>query len=179
MKKQTSYFLFSAFVLILFIAACKKNNTTPTQPLPQPTTCDTCLPAITNTGQNTFGCRVNGKVWLPQRGSFQPAVNADLFGNQIGIEGYNSSSDVWVSIWLNPILDTCYYKFPKYDLITARGQYLANKDYVTDSLKTGFIHFTRVDFKQGVFSGTFAFDTYSYDKKDTIHITDGRFDIHK
>ena len=179
LKKQTSYFLFAAFVLTLFIAACKKNNTTTPTPLPQPTTCDTCLPAITTTGQNTFGCRVNGKVWLPQGGSFQPGVYADLFGNQIGIGGYNDTRVDDVSIWLNPIYDTCYYKFPKYDLITARGQYIANRYYITDSLRTGYIHFSRVDFKQGVFSGTFAFDTYSNDKKDTIHITDGRFDIHK
>ena len=168
-------------MLILLTAACKKNNTTPTPtPLPQPTTCDTCLPAITTTGQNTFGCRVNGKVWLPQNGSFQPGVNADLSGNQIGIEGYNDTRSEFVSIWVNPIYDTCYYILPTNFLSVQRGQFLQLKKYfITDTISSGFIHFTRVDFKQGVFSGTFAFDTYSNDKKDTIHITDGRFDIHK
>ncbi|MEI6509304.1 MAG: DUF6252 family protein, partial [Bacteroidota bacterium] len=129
-------------------------------------------------GAGTFGCRVNGKVWLPQSGRY-PGVSADLIGNQIQISGYNTNSDEWIGITINPVSDTCYYKFPKYDLIKASGLYLNNKDFITDSLKKGYIHYLRVDYNQGVFSGIFEFDTYSTNKNDTIHITDGRFDIHK
>ena len=176
--KHIIYTLLFLLVLSVQKCQCKKDDPTPT-PIPQPIPCDTCLPAITTTGQNTFGCRVNGKVWLPQKGSFQPAVNIDILGNQIGIDGYNSVNDVWLGMSLSPIYDTCYFKFPTQSLNKSQGKYLTNKYYITDTLNTGYIHFTRVDFKQGVFSGTFAFDTYSNDKKDTIHITDGRFDIHK
>ena len=180
LKKQTSYFLFAAFALLLFIAACKKNNTTTPTPLPQPTICDTCLPPITTNGAGTFGCRVNGKVWLPIGGSFDPPMFIETLGNRVGFGGNNSPADISICMWLDPIYDTCYYKFPTTVLNKAEGMYLLLKKYYdTDTLQNGYIHFTRVDFKQGIFSGTFAFDTYSYDKNDTIHITDGRFDLHQ
>lgn len=133
-----------------------------------------------NNWYNTFGCRVNGKVWLPKGGSFTPATNADLFGTQIGIEGYNDIKNEFVSIWLSPIYDTCYYQFPNNTLSKRQGKFLKlNKYFIVDTINKGYIHFLRVDYTKGVFSGTFAFDTYSYDKMDTIHITEGRFDIRK
>jgi len=155
MKTKTIIYTF-LLLLVLTVqrCQCKKDDTIPKpMPTPQPIPCDTCLPAITTTGQNTFGCRVNGKVWLPQNGSFQPGVNADLLGNQIGIQGFNNSRNEFVTICLNPIYDTCYYKFPTNLLIKQQGQFLElHKDYIADTISSGFIHFTRVDFMQGVFS---------------------------
>ncbi|MEO7801559.1 MAG: hypothetical protein ABIR81_06155 [Ginsengibacter sp.] len=45
------------FCFFLITASCKKNNT--------PTDEDQ-LPPATQTGANTFGCLINGKVWLPK-----------------------------------------------------------------------------------------------------------------
>ena len=53
MKKIITVILLST----LLGASCKKTNT------PSPTD---QLPPTTQTGANTFGCLVNGKVWIPK-----------------------------------------------------------------------------------------------------------------
>jgi hypothetical protein len=55
-------------LLLLIIAcanifvACKKDKTEPAKPAPVADQ----LPAITQTGANTFGCLINGQVWIPK-----------------------------------------------------------------------------------------------------------------
>ena len=161
---------------------CKKDEPTPTpNPTPHQTTCDTCLPAITTNGQNTFGCRVNGKVWLPLDGSFSPGVFVDVNATHLAIEGYNSTLLENITIEVEPVTDTVYINFSTNNYFKTWGTYL-NKDlskyFTADTIRIGYIHFLRVDYTKGVFSGTFAFDAYN-NKNDTVHITDGRFDIRK
>jgi len=55
-------FIISFCILALF-ATCKKKD----PPIGNNATAQ--LPSITTTGANTFGCLVNGEVWLP-KGSF-------------------------------------------------------------------------------------------------------------
>ena len=188
LKKQTSYFLFAAFALILFIAACKKNNTTTPTPLPQPTPCDTCLPAITTNGAGTFGCRVNGKVWLPLGGHFTPSISADYTSDKhLNIYAYNDNIVQWLSFEFAPIIDTGYFKFYSNSLIVQGGLYTIydpqkNSYYKADTFQVGFLHILRNEPAKGIFSGTFScdlFDIYHQHNNDTIHITDGRFDIHQ
>ena len=54
-------------------SSCNKNEIPPTDNPPQ-------LPPETQTGANTFGCLVNGKVWLPKGGGLLPGVFSD-YGN--------------------------------------------------------------------------------------------------
>jgi len=56
-------------------ATCKKKDP------PIGTNAIAQLPPITTTGANTFGCLVNGEVWLP-KGSFPnfPGLHADYWG---------------------------------------------------------------------------------------------------
>ncbi|MFI5221498.1 MAG: hypothetical protein ACHQK8_04160, partial [Bacteroidia bacterium] len=62
MKTASSYFFLIVGLFSLF-EQCKKENNNTTNTITQPT-CDTCLPNITTVGANTFGCKVNGKVWV-------------------------------------------------------------------------------------------------------------------
>ncbi len=178
--KHIIYALLFLIVLSVQKCQCKKDDPTPT-PIPQPIPCDTCLPAITTTGQNTFGCRVNGKVWLPLDGYMEPGVYVDILGKQLIVEGNNSLINENIGILVKPISDTGYISFPTNLLTYSSASYFnksMTKYYNIDTIQKGYIYFLRVDYINGVFSGTFAFDAYN-NKNDTVHITDGRFDIHK
>ena len=54
MKKILTPFL----AILLIAASCKKTKTESESP--------DQLPPITQTGANTFGCLINGNVWLPK-----------------------------------------------------------------------------------------------------------------
>ncbi len=186
---QMALALFAALLLSmpLLITGCKKTTDTdtphtPTKPVStKPTYCDTCLPPITTKGYNFFGCKINGKNWTPKDGWLNPGLTADIWFNQINISTYNSLSKDALSFTLNPINDTITIFFPANNLTKSTGLY-SNVDrtiyYEADTLQTGFVQFSMVDYNKGIFSGTFAFNLYDRDG-NIMHITDGRFDIKK
>ena len=175
--------------LTLFLTSCKKPTTdkpviriTPVTPQ----TCDTCLPDVTSSGKGTFGCKVNGKNWLPEGGGLYPEVYASYGQSKtLVFWGHNVSSVESVVINIGPISDTGYYSFPDSRFNICKGSYKKIKDgvgylfyYESDKIDNGFLHITHFEFSPtGFVSGTFAFDLYQNDFKDTVHITDGRFDI--
>jgi hypothetical protein len=159
--------------------SCEK----PPDPIPPPTPapCDTCLPAITTEGKRTFGCRINGKVWLPKSGGF----TLSYFNNKINISAVKPLSAPQererIHFDIRPINDTGYFKFPNSDLSLATFTYSPSieriNDYVVDIATKGYLHITRFDYEGGVISGTFEFDAYN-SQGDTVHVTDGRFDLY-
>ena len=184
MKTKTIIYTF-LLLLVLTVqrCQCKKDDPIPT-PVPQPKPCDTCLPPITTTGQNTFGCRVNGTVWLPEGGSGTPGQSIEYTSNkELVISGYNDSREEFLTLDIRPISDTGNFVF--YDsLFVLQGASFLNAktglNYYTDTIYHGNIHILRLDPNKGVVSGTFSFDLYDmyHQHNDTIHITDGRFDLH-
>ena len=167
-------------MLILLITACKKNNTTTPTPLPQPTTCDTCLPPITTNGAGTFGCRVNGKVWLPVGGGFNPGQWVEYNNQHLIVHGYNYTREQYVDIDYAPILDTGNYVSYNPNYKTQWARYVTTSPTVyfnADTIFHGYLHVLRFDPVKGFMAGTFSFDAYN-NKGDTVHITDGRFDLH-
>src|SRR5688500_14167723 len=61
----------------------------PPAPPPEPT-----LPPITQTGENTFGCRIDGEVWLRGGSGFAPILSADFYHNGINILAANYSGNL-------------------------------------------------------------------------------------
>jgi uncharacterized protein DUF6252 len=176
--KQNVLFLILISCLVCFERCqCKDDDPPPAKP-PIIPTCDTCLPEITTTGRNTFGCRVNGKTWLPKGGS--DALNVDYFNQHLIVNAFNSGSKQYIDIDFAPITDTVTYNLYTPGLSTQWGRYINSSttiNYNADTIYHGFIHVSKFDPVEGTMSGTFAFDAYN-PQGDTVHITDGRFDLH-
>jgi hypothetical protein len=76
MKHTITLFLLTASFICcsLLFHSCTKTPDEP-EPDPTPTPCTNCLPPITTEGKNTFGCKVNGKIWLPKGGGGSPELD--------------------------------------------------------------------------------------------------------
>jgi hypothetical protein len=171
---------------ILTHTGCKKPTDNPAtgNNTPTPAPCDTCLPPIATEGNSMFGCRVNGKVWLPKEGWMQPAFFADFYNGSISISGTNSTVKEGIGFALEKINDTVTVYFPSNNFSYTSASFTIfktdlYKEYFTTPIDNGYIKFTRFDINKGAYAGLFEFDVYSRDLQDTIHITDGRFLIHK
>lgn len=171
-------------LMLVYNTGCKlPEDTPPTSQPPKQTFCDTCLPPITTTGPTSFGCRVNGKVWLPKDG-FNQKMFADYYDSSIYIVGTNGEAMERVSFSLMTITDTGTFTFPNnnFEYASAGFRYInrpSSENFYSIPISKGKIQFLRFDIDSGKYAGTFEFDLYSNDFKDTIHITDGRFMIHK
>lgn len=188
--KRSLIYLFIICTACMSLNCKKTPDDQPGKPHPEePLPCDTCLPPITTTGKNTFGCRVNGKVWLPKNTWFTPATYLELYSpdyeNVVGIIARNYSdvnNQQGISLFLASITDTSTIYFPNSILNYSRGFYSTTTNFEAKPIKNGYVQFLRVDRINGVVSGTFEFDVYdkyNLSDLDTIHITDGRFDISK
>ncbi len=194
MKSPSILFTFFAFLTGIIVLACHKSDLPPyTGPLPIDYT---VLPPATQEGKNTIGCKVNGKVWVPRE-----ALGA-LFYNDIRVMFSEKGKDEYSSIELNLVdIDE---KIQDWMLFEFRPIYLQPMDYHTSSdtsdakrfcvsmhrsgdpynidySKTNYANqfsVTKVDTIHNFFSGTFKFTVYNKDNpKDSLKITDGRFDL--
>ncbi|MEO6832763.1 MAG: hypothetical protein ABI378_09775 [Chitinophagaceae bacterium] len=171
-------------IAVFTLASCQKTNTQPD------------LPPITQNGANTFGCLING----------EPAYTY-LYSNQLAGEGVEfedlslnySNLNIWAITRNNGIRRDFYFSIktpPPPQLMTYPANIISNDFreygcsandgktiYTTDSLLPATIAFTKFtgDYKVGnipgnILSGTFDMIMHN-DKGDTIHLTNGRFDI--
>jgi len=187
MKHKINTILIPAIFIFLF-ACCKKKDTTPK------------LPDATQTGANTFGCKVNGELAYTNR--YMPS----LIGNQ-GVE-YHFYADGTINISAitqNPRRDF-YLIFKLENLTSILGTHNANKYvlsgysslnlsgggvpggsgyYVAYDSLPATVTITKFSGKVSkgavagdIFSGTFDIQMRNAD--GTIaHLTEGRFDITK
>ena len=165
MEKFKYLILLSALSLLL--SACIKTHVEPN-----------LLPPETQTGKNTFGCRVNGKAWLPIVPFPANCLTGGLY------QGY-------VYIYVKRDKDkTDQYLYIGRENVTGVGTYLLNNsykpevhltdftnncNYYTDSLNTGHLIITRLDTINGIISGRFDFKVKQNGCPD-IAVTEGRFD---
>ena len=162
------------------------------------------LPAVTQTGANTLGCKVEGKVWVPN-GTHDlfvsvQALSAYVYQSQ-GVKylsisarkdpsAFNKEDDAYDDLSLDVILpastseviidkdcNTCGLYCPYSSLrFKIRGLFQGGC-YMTSSLYTGKVRFTRIDSVNRIVSGTFQFSAIDKNSGKTINITDGRFDV--
>jgi hypothetical protein len=186
MKPKLLPILASLFFITLTASECKKHK--PGSPVDH-------LPPETQTGANTFGCLVNGKVFLPKGTSLSPILTCYYqyiyYPSPTGFVFQISASDnsrPSSPINLNIDIDSLSLQKGKtYELQTqgikgiAYGNYrkFTNNtlnDFFTYSLSSGQLNLTKFDEINQIASGTFWFNAVDANG-DTVHVTDGRFDM--
>jgi hypothetical protein len=149
----------------------------PAQPKPKPDT----LPPATQEGKNTFGCLVNGKVWLP--GGSVNCLEAQYYHGMFMVGSSKQVKDRIQSInWAyKPIYGPGTYYF-KYTIAGSPGAGFIDYSDTTnwkstdkDSLYT-YVTVTRLDSIKRIISGTFRL-RFTPPGNDTLDITNGRFDM--
>jgi hypothetical protein len=180
-----------SLLLLFTFYSCKKQK--PAKPIDQ-------LPAATQTGANTFGCLVNGQAVVIHKpfGDLSPD-----FGCQYQLI-YPNVSGFSFNLYGTDKIDGCHFKSVEIGLDSIQLQettyslnslFFANygRDglvdiangcppsplltYSTDSTITGQLTITHFDQPKQIVSGTFYFDAVETMKGDTVHVTDGRFDM--
>ena len=153
------------------------------------------LPFPTETGANTFGCKVDGQFWVPAGFGITPTspiLEARyLPGWDIIINARNFSSSPTESefeIHLKSVKTAGVYLLnsntAKYPSQTGNyGYYVLRKitplnEWITNTQFTGLVVVTKTDTLNNIFSGTFQFTaTNLYNTPQPIIITEGRFDV--
>ena len=182
------YFLMLALFLLILITACHKTNYNGSN-----NTND--LPPATTKGANTFGCLVNGKVFVPYNSSILyrklinvscfPAINGNGFTFFITAEYHldNEIKDVSIATDSAVIKGVGTYNLGSenssdslFGGYSDYGNNVGILDYKTDSVHSGQLIITRFDSTMRIVSGTFAFDCFNKDA-GIVHVTQGRFDV--
>ena len=173
--------LILCLLLIITIASCKKNQTS--QNTNQ-------LPPATQTGANTFGCYINGSLFVPQ-GYKNPFPNYELTvdsgaSGDFSIHTYKIINGVKSDFGINGANVYNAGNFPISSSTTVFPFYFrdanSNDCWFTTGVsipnyRSGYLKITRYDLANGIFSGEFEMNLYdSTISCDTIRITQGRFD---
>jgi hypothetical protein len=146
------------------------------------------LPKSTTEGLNTFGCKVNGKIWLPRQGLGIPSPQSvSSFYNSslrrfdlIGVQGGNEES---IRLYVENISKVGKYNlvvsdklFPDLYLTTYDGNYVDDQ-YVLFSGATNELNITRLDTIQKIISGNFQVELKGIKNRKIVKLTEGIFDI--
>ncbi|RDB06753.1 DUF6252 family protein [Runella aurantiaca] len=141
------------------------------------------LPAPTTEGLNTFGCKINSKVWIANgiRNDQGPAAKAiDVEFRQL------SATTFYLVIHTNAnTKDRVQLSLPKGVLGTNLLEYrydepfaiYYDKSFRLFTSKSGKVVITRLDTINQIVSGTFEFEGEYIVTKEKVKITEGRFDI--
>ena len=152
------------------------------------------LPPITQTGANTFGCLIDGNVFIPKDktgytppGGGTPKGIEILGNNSVFVIQARNYTNIYIYIYIPenlPIKTT--YKFGSspgvsYGLNSPNLPHLFciinNKKFLS-SKNSGEITFTKANFNSKIYSGVFNLTLKNQDNpNETLEIKDGRFDI--
>lgn len=167
MKRLWKPWLYLVGIALLF-NSCKKD------PLPKPT----------QEGLNTFGCKINGKNYVPKgRSSLTVKVEALTIryssNKSLSISTASDDGDIYIYIGKvdavgNSLLGgTTLNNVGYYEDRTG----VSDIRYVTSKAYTGEVTIEKLDTSKRIISGTFQFNAYSDQNQQTASITDGRFDV--
>lgn len=174
-------------ILLILFSGCKKDNSN-LDNVDQ-------LPPATQTGANTFGCLINGKVWVPKGfdGNFvNSRINIDpgYMDGDLTIRTYRIEGDFIydIAIASDSIKNIENYpmgKFQRAKFVIQKSKRdlsinycLANGNTIAETSVIGYIKVTRYDLTNRIFSGEFEFTFSNNDCGigNPISITNGRFD---
>ncbi len=168
-------------MFILLNASCKNDDNTPENPVD-------LLPPATQIGAQTFGCLVNGKVFLPKNfgqgmlNAFYQNIDGQYFISISAESGEKQTESQFIVIGgiSVPALEEKSYDLisdePEnfFGLFTNSG--LNDNARSTTDAKPGKLIISNLDTQNFILSGTFEFTVLDNDGKE-IKITDGRFDV--
>ena len=174
-------YLITAFTFLLLTAmSCKKNKDNQHDQ----------LPPATQIGANTFGCLVNGKVYIPKgysgTGTPNPKISFDFFNgkkifsiNTNHFENTDPTAFMGIS-FLDTLLLPGVYNFPEKLNFNIGWSKILNNCYTpandTTIRKWGKGLITKFDKTKNIISGTFECK-FKAQNCDTVFITNGRFDF--
>lgn len=170
--KKIIYFL----ALTLLLAACNKNDDDGS---------NDDLPSATQTGENIFACKVDGKSFI-HKGSlincFYQYVDGEYY---FGISGENKSRDI-STISFGTTKRTIAEDMKLTLIEPSEGNASASAFFwttdvsgitsETNSEYTGELHITKFDPENQIVSGTFWFDVQHPVTGERVEIREGRFD---
>ncbi|HLX91466.1 MAG TPA: hypothetical protein VKR32_07275 [Puia sp.] len=168
------------------VASCQKSN-------------PSVLPPITQTGENTFGLKVNGKVWVPH-------FTCGYFSNPCAELTYSilaADSIGWTPIWfsliagndagdhsyfqIGPFSDSSFFHQPGNIADSLNITFSVGPPFVSNELAyqkypgigNNNFEVTKLDTINKIISGTFSLTLYNgnLNSYDSVNITDGRFDL--
>lgn len=182
---KMKHFLLSAVAAIL-LCACKKDNLD----------CLPDLPCATQSGENTFGCYINGKPWVTEIAPY--VLDPTLHKVEANYDEPNYGQNHYNILQFNATsVDSLLYSFwsMSFSPIITQGELLHGQlqsfraeahlelmpsnhmVFYIDTLSPYEIVITKLDVDKNIVSGKFAFTGITKDKNDTIRVTEGRFDM--
>ena len=186
-------FLLVPLMAVAWLCACRQ------EPLPQDPPLVpidyTVLPPATQEGKNTFGCLVNGEVWIPRVPIFAVTIydKAISFDESKGLGyGYGTFTladnliDDWMSLsfgftFFEP---SVFHTTPDdsdsslFSVLFRRGNSGYYEPDYSVPLASNTWKVTKVDTVKNFISGTFEFTLiHKTNPNDTIKFTEGRFDL--
>lgn len=171
--KITSFLLF--LLLPALFLKCEDDDWSSKPPIEQ-------LPPITQTGEDTFGCLINGEAMYTS--GYKSDESAEYVENQ-GLIIYGSTDkkgiDTGISIiLLEPFTVGQVYNFTNHPQTTVRFIRSIKEQstcyYDFGQAISGSVTISKLDFPNRIVAGTFDF-TIVNETCDTIKVTNGRFDI--
>ena len=152
------------------------------------------LPPVTETGENTFGARLDGSFWTPAGFGIvptAPVLEARFIDDNIKINARNfsiSPTETEFEIYLKNVTETGVYLLNKnvsiYPNQTESYAYHIKRklrpidQWVTNANFTGVVNITKVDRVNKIVAGSFEFRAESMSNPgEFITVTEGRFDI--
>ena len=142
-----------------------------------------CNRKKSNTDTAYFSCYINGQYWEPekQKGLGEYPITAKLLYDETNLRISADKGLQRISVWIydSTIVKTTHYQLTKtpYTPQAIYDNNLSVDDYRTDSIYTGFATIVLIDKNKMTVQGTFYFDAYNSVKKDTVHITNGKFKL--
>jgi hypothetical protein len=174
MKRQPFLLFACLFSLLLLSSRCKKDKFE--------------LPPETTTGAMTFGCKVNGKVFVPRDGRGQPGLFCQYVNLGEG-EGGGWFLNIPAGNWQISPIESVHIETDSllveegviYDFKNQKGFphafYFKSREYRKLDNNTGWLHITTHDKARRILAGTFEFVGTNTSTGENISITEGRFDI--
>jgi hypothetical protein len=183
MRQYPLFFILIGLSCILSSSSCDKEDKTKN--------CCNCTAPETQKGAGTLSFELNGKVWSPCGNDDNKVYASSIISSDVPVLSIYISKklikgdDDCGIVLFHPALGELKYaqvsdlknRFT-FDLYLFSEQYsdITPNIYYTDTLKPYLMEITKYDKLNKVISGRFYCEMNSYDDKDTIRITNGRFD---
>ncbi|HXC06806.1 MAG TPA: hypothetical protein VNZ86_18740 [Bacteroidia bacterium] len=169
------------FLLTVLLLSCKKDPSTS----PSPTNSQTVvwqLPAETTSGKGTFGCLINGQLWLPSS-AISPPLTFSRSHSRLTIHANDDSEYAFVFVCPPIKKDTTFTVSDNtiHNLNQSFSCYFMYGSVKVQGLPVhgyqGTFTFTRYDTVNSIYSGTFSLNAIDTVSGQTIQLTQGRFDL--
>ena len=190
MKLQTSILL--CFIFGLLLSGCIKTDMCgePVSGSVLDNLDSLGLPPATTTGENTFGCLVNGEPWLPLKRNifgtlsyqidFSTGTSSPGYFTCLMVQSYDSLESYIQFSVLDVFNEGIYFNTD----LTDGGEFSSDGDINIDtsyeidlSYQESEVIITRLDSIAEIISGTFNLRYIKVTDSDTLMVTEGRFDL--